>query len=74
MKFDKYINEQDDNTILKIIVRDPEDSLFRLIDHIMRTANPGHSFDVIVDPNSEDEKSFGMDGDGSFYIKSIKKK
>lgn len=59
---------------LKILLRDPDDQLFRLIDYIKSTANVGHSFEVVVDPDlSENKKSFGIDGDGSFFIKDIKK-
>lgn len=63
----------DDMTILEIKLRDPDDQLLRLIEYIRVLAAPGHSFDVFVDPKSQDEKSFGIDGDGSFYIRHIKK-
>ena len=57
---------------IEIQLKDPDNSLFKLITHIKDLASPGHSFDVTVDPKSRDEKSFGMDGDGAFFIKDIK--
>ena len=61
-----------DELIIK--VSDPENQLVKMIDYIMHTANIGHSFEVVVDPDmSEYTKKFYMDGDGSFYIKEIKK-
>jgi hypothetical protein len=59
---------------IKILLRDYDDQLFKLIDYIMHTANVGHSFEVVVDPDMrEHRKTFYMDGDGSFYIKEVKK-
>jgi len=66
-----YDNEMDS---IEVILRDPDDQLIQMIEYIRGLAVPGHSFDVVVDPHSrEDRKSFSMDGDGSFYIKKIKK-
>jgi len=49
------------------------ETLIPLIEYIKQTADPGHSFDIVVDPDmSETRKSFGMDGDGAAYIHSIK--
>ena len=60
-------------TELVITLRDPDYQLVRLIEYIRVLAGPGHSFEVVVDPDmSENKKSFGMDGDGAFYIKDIK--
>ena len=65
---------REDLTELIIKLRDPDNQLVRLIDYIQRTAGPGHSFEVVVDPDMrENRKSFGIDGDGSFYIQEIKK-
>jgi len=59
---------------LVIKLRDPDNQLFKMIDYIMHTANPGHSFEVVVDPDMrEHRKTFYMDGDGSFYIQEVKK-
>ena len=58
---------------LTMKIRDPDMQLVKLIEYIRVTAGPGHSFDVVVDPDmSEYKKSFFMDGDGSFFIKDIK--
>ncbi len=61
-----------DEIIIK--VRDPDNQLVKMIDHIMHAANIGHSFEIIVDPElRERTKKFYMDGDGSFYIKEVRK-
>lgn len=58
---------------IEIEVRDGDSQLLQLIEYIRILAAPGHSFDVIVDPDSsENRRSFFMDGDGSFYIKNVK--
>lgn len=63
-------NDQYDE--LKIMLRDPDKQLIKMIDYIMHTANVGHSFEVVVDPDmSENRMSFFMDGDGSFFIKDV---
>lgn len=64
---------KEDLTELVIKLRDPDYQLVRLIEYIRILAGPGHSFEVVVDPDMrEHRKSFGMDGDGSFFIKEIK--
>lgn len=71
-KVEESINN--DLTEIKVILRDPDDQLIRMIDYIKSTANVGHSFEVVVDPDSrETKRSFGIDGDGAFFIKDIKK-
>jgi hypothetical protein len=61
-----------DEITIKVI--DPDNQLVKMIDHIMHSANIGHSFEVIVDPDlRERTKKFYMDGDGSFYIEEVKK-
>ena len=75
MRLKDYITEQDDYTTIEIQVKDPDNQLKELLEYIRDKANPGHSFPVVVDPNdSEYKKEFGFDGDGAFYIKSIKVK
>jgi len=73
MNLKKYLKE-DNNDLRKIeiLLRDPDDRLINLINHISKSSAPGHSFDVIVDPESSEEKRFGIDGDGCFYIKNLK--
>lgn len=51
--------------------RDGEGSLLRLISTIKKLANPGHSFSVVVDPNSKDSETVFIDGDGSDHIGSV---
>lgn len=58
---------------IKVIVRDRDNSLVRLLDYL-KIANSGHSFEVIVDPESKEyKKTFWIDGDGTFFIKKILK-
>ena len=57
---------------ITIILRDPDYQLARMLDYIMGIANIGHSYEVVVDPeSSEYRKSFFIDGDGIFFIKKI---
>ena len=63
------------NDMLEVTInlRDPDNQLILLIDYINRLSGPGHSFDVVVDPDMrENRKSFFIDGDGAFYIKDLK--
>jgi len=63
--------EELDELVIKL--RDSEDQLVKLIDYIMHTANIGHSFEVVVDPDMREyRKTFYMDGDGSFRIQDVK--
>jgi len=60
-------------TVIEVTVRDPDNEFLKLIEYIKSLAAPGHSFDVMVDPDMrENKQSFNMDGDGSFFIKQIK--
>jgi len=64
----------DEKDVITIELRDPENQLVKMIDHIMHSANIGHSFEVVVDPDMKDyRKSFFMDGDGPFHIFKVKK-
>ena len=56
---------------LTITLRDPDGSLIKFLKHLALTANPGHSFGVVVDPDGDKPQTFGFDGDGAFYIESI---
>ena len=74
MKLKKFMSEQQELDKIEIRLRDPDDQLLNLLKHLQVSANVGHSFNVIVDPDNEDHKGeFGIDGDGMFYLKSIKK-
>jgi len=62
-------------TKIEIEVRDPDDQLVKMIEHIRRLSSPGHSFIAVVDPDvtkEEGKETFSFDGDGSFFIKNIK--
>jgi len=50
-----------------------KECLIGLLEYIKSNAAPGHSFEIVVDPNMrENKKSFYMDGDGNSYITNIK--
>ena len=73
----KYIKENKDDMnktkIITIKVNDVTGDLENLLKCIKTTSDPGHTFDVIVDPiDTENAESFEMDGDGSFQIIDIK--
>lgn len=75
----KYIKENKDDMnktkIITIKVNDVTGDLENLLKCIKATSDPGHTFDVIVDPiDTENAESFEMDGDGSFHILDIKTK
>jgi len=55
---------------IKIICKDDENRLEKLLRHIEETGDFGHSFRIIVDPDDEPEV-FWFDGDGSDYIHRI---
>jgi len=62
----------EDFDVIQIELRDPDNQLVKMIDYIMHTANVGHSFEVVVDPEDrETRKSFDIDGDGPFYINKV---
>ena len=73
----KYIkenkNDMNKTKIITIKVNDVTGDLENLLKCIKATSDPGHTFDVIVDPiDTKNAESFEMDGDGSFHILDIK--
>ncbi len=75
----KYIKENKDDMnktkIIAIKVNDVTGDLENLLRCIKATSDPGHTFDVIVDPiDTKNAESFEMDGDGSFNILDIQTK
>lgn len=57
---------------MHLIVNDSEGSIRKLIETIQDYTQMGHSFEVVVDPGDSDyEKSFYIDGDGSDKIEDI---
>lgn len=46
--------------------------VYPMLEYIKQLAAPGHSFPVVVDPDdSENKKTFPVDGDGNSHIVSI---
>ena len=62
-----------DNGIVRYTIdcKDRDKSILRLLQYIKKNSDPGHTFDVTVDPGSKEEKSFCIDGDGADNIISI---
>ena len=55
-----------------LTVTDIDDKILNMLEHIKSTANGGHSFDVVVDPNTDNEAKFYIDGDGMDRIIDIR--
>jgi len=84
-QIDKYWEKKDAEEVLKaqnkdgddgystiiVVVRDQDSALFNCIQKIKKLADPGHSFDGVLDPDGDNPERIGFDGDGSFFIKSI---
>jgi hypothetical protein len=58
----------------KIVIEliDDDNSLLKLLQDIKQCSDPGHSFNVVVDPGDPGETHVNIDGDGAFRIVSIK--
>lgn len=57
---------------IHLVVNDSEGSIRKLIETIQDYTQMGHSFEVVIDPGDSDyEKSFYIDGDGSDKIEDI---
>ena len=57
---------------MHLVVNDSEGSIRKLIETIQDYTQMGHSFEVVIDPGDSDyEKSFYIDGDGSDKIEDI---
>ena len=56
-----------------VLTNDQDKQLMGFLAYIRDLAGPGHSFSVVVDPDTkENTKKFFFDGDGAFRIKEIK--
>lgn len=69
IKIIESINDKE--KIINIKVNDITGDFSQLIDDIKKTAAMGHTFDVIVDPECEDPRTYEMDGDRSFRIDEV---
>jgi len=59
---------------IEFLVKGDDGQMVSLLEYIRACASPGHSFDIVVDPDMREyRKSFFADGDGSFFMKDIKK-
>jgi hypothetical protein len=71
-KYKKYFTENGKMKTMTILYSDTDGEFEDLINYIKSNGNVGHSFSIIVDPKSENEKEFGWDGDGLNFIKQVK--
>lgn len=67
-----YKEAQRQEKTITIRAYDQDDSLEKLIEFIKTNGNGGHSFEIIVDPDGDDKRTFGWDGDGTDRINDIK--
>ena len=81
MKWNKFINDLNESYRDKVTIEiscteaAAYESLLPLIEYIKRNGSIGHSFDIVVEPESTKEdgkRSFGFDGDGPDVIYDIK--
>ena len=54
-----------------VFCRDAEGTLRKLIEAIGKHGNGGHSYKIVLDPDSKEKESFFWDGDGSDRINQI---
>lgn len=67
----KILNESSQKE-LHLTISDSEGSIQDLIETIKDYTQMGHTFEVVIDPGDSDyEKSFYIDGDGSDKIQDI---
>lgn len=69
VKVPKLRSEDEKHYILHL--RDVDQKILDLLKCIKGTANMGHSFDVVVDPDCDGGQKFYIDGDGTDHIYSI---
>jgi hypothetical protein len=62
------------STTITISLRDSDGQLIKLLTDIKEASSVGHSFTVVVDPDEQGGRSYGIDGDGAFAITDIKVK
>lgn len=76
---DSMVMEDDEETgeyhegqkTITISAFDSYGELEKLLNAIKAIGGGGHSFDIVLDPGSDDEQTFHWDGDGSDQIQSI---
>jgi len=56
---------------ITITANDSEGNLEKMLNLIKELGNSGHSFSIVIDPDSDNEETFSWDGDGSDKIDSI---
>jgi hypothetical protein len=75
MRLRNYITEQDesyDEIVIKVKGEENQE-LIKLLNAIKIAGNIGHSATVVMDPDIKEYKQdFFFDGDGAFYMKSLK--
>ena len=54
-----------------LLCSDPDHVIYNLLDEIHKQTSYGHSFDVVIDPESKNSVTAFIDGDGCDKIHSI---
>ena len=67
-----HLEPKDSNEVVyNIRCVDQEGTLNKILEAIKTLGSIGHSCQVVIDPNTEEEQSFYYDGDGSDRILDI---
>jgi hypothetical protein len=69
VKAPKLRDENEKHIVLTVC--DQDKKIQSLLEYIKVLVSTGHGFDVVVDPKSDSEKSFYIDGDGTDHILDI---
>ena len=73
MGWTKLAEEDTDVTFMVKVTKSFAEEFERMLTHLKGTAGSGHSFSIVVDPESNEPETFGMDGDGSDHIRSVER-
>lgn len=67
----RIIESVNDEKTITLKVNDPDKQLSKLLNDIKTTAQSGHTFNVVVDPDDEEPRAYEIDGDGACHINDI---
>lgn len=75
-RVEKILSENQDKRTITVVCTSEaaEECIVPMLEYMAKIGNVGHSYDIIVDPHSNDEKKFGFDGDGASYIHKVEMK
>lgn len=58
--------------VITITCKDNNNTLEKILNSIKSVGNMGHTFSIVIDPDSNEGEKFEWDGDGSDSIQEIK--